>query len=90
MLFLLCIIFKIITKNTVKDSLLAKGGDTVNAEVDKDTCIGCGLCTGIVPDVFEIVDDGKAEALGMITEDNKGSVQEAIDSCPTSAIGWEE
>lgn len=30
--------------------------------VDKGTCIGCGLCTGICPEVFQMDDDGKAKA----------------------------
>ena len=44
----------------------------MKATVDQDTCIGCGLCTGIQPE-----------------EDQKANVQEAIDSCPTSAIHWD-
>ncbi|MDF2505862.1 MAG: ferredoxin [Clostridium sp.] len=28
--------------------------------VDKDTCIGCGLCTSVCPDVFVMDDEGKA------------------------------
>ena len=34
----------------------------MNASVDKDTCIGCGLCPSICPSVFEMDDDGKAVA----------------------------
>ena len=33
----------------------------MNASVDKDTCIGCGLCPSICPQ-FEMDDDGKAVA----------------------------
>lgn len=54
--------------------------------VDKDICIGCGLCAGICPEVFEMDDDGKAVASGAVTEDNESAVQEAMDSCPVTAI----
>ena len=30
------------------------------AKVDKDLCVGCGLCPGACADVFEMTDDGKA------------------------------
>lgn len=63
------------------------------ARVKKDACIGCGLCTSIASEVFAFGDDGLAEnVLGNDTElaDNvKDSVQEAADSCPTSAIETE-
>lgn len=62
----------------------------MNANVDKDTCIGCGLCVGIEPDVFQMNDeDGKAEAYQEATDDNKSSVDDAINSCPVAAIAWE-
>ncbi len=32
----------------------------MKAEVNQDTCIGCGLCPSIEPEVFKIGDDGKA------------------------------
>ena len=60
------------------------------ARVKKDACIGCGLCTSIASEVFSFWDDGLAEnILGDNTElpeEVKNSVQEAADSCPTSAI----
>ena len=60
------------------------------AQVKKDACIACGLCTSIASEVFGFGDDGLAEnVLGNDTElpeEVKDSVQEAADSCPTSAI----
>ena len=35
----------------------------MKAYVDKDTCIGCELCTQICPDVFSMDDDGKSVAI---------------------------
>ena len=54
----------------------------MNACVNDDACIGCGLCTNIAPAVF-----GKAYALDT-AEENRSAVQEAIDACPTAAISW--
>ncbi len=52
--------------------------------VDKDACIGCGVCEGICPDVFLMNDEGKAETIVPETEDS--CAQDAADSCPTQAI----
>lgn len=58
--------------------------------VDQDTCIGCGLCCGMCAEVFRMNDDGKAEAYAPAEESNTSEVQSAIDSCPVSAISWED
>ena len=54
--------------------------------VDPELCISCGLCTSIAPEVFELGDDGFAEADNTQAEENRDEVEEAIDSCPTDAI----
>jgi len=54
----------------------------VKVYVDKDTCIGCGVCEGICPDVFKMNDDGKAE----VPETEAACAQDAADSCPVQAI----
>ena len=51
----------------------------MRAYVDKNECIGCGLCEMTAPDVFRMTDDGKAEAYADTTDENKDAVQEAID-----------
>lgn len=56
----------------------------MTATVDKDTCIGCGMCTGIDPDDFEMGDDGLAEAKNPVTDE--AVAKEAAESCPVSAI----
>jgi ferredoxin len=54
-------------------------------KVNKDLCIGCGLCVGTVPAVFEFGDDGKAQAsAGPVTDE--AAVDEAIANCPAGAI----
>lgn len=62
----------------------------MKAKVNKDQCIGCGACQAIVPDVFEIEDDGLACAKGEVTDENKEDVIDASESCPTGAIKVEE
>ncbi|KPU64079.1 ferredoxin [Thermococcus sp. MV5] len=52
--------------------------------VDRDTCIGCGVCASICPDVFEMDDEGKAKVL--VPETDLECAKEAAESCPTGAI----
>ena len=59
-------------------------------KVDKDLCIGCVLCCGICGEVFRMNEQGKAEAYQRANAENQGAVQEAADSCPVSAIAWED
>ncbi|MBU2701779.1 ferredoxin [Sporomusaceae bacterium BoRhaA] len=55
--------------------------------VDKDACIGCGLCPGVCPEIFEMDDDGKAKALDKkITDDLVESAKDAEMQCPVNAI----
>lgn len=59
----------------------------MKALVDKDACIGCGLCTSICPEVFSMDDDGLAVAIDEELDDSViDSAKEAADSCPTEAI----
>jgi len=55
--------------------------------VDKDICIGCGLCPDICPEVFSMDDDGKAIAADAeIPDDVVDSAKEAEGQCPVEAI----
>lgn len=59
--------------------------------IDHDECIGCGQCEQIAPEVFELREDGLAYVINEEPSgDLKGKVDEAIEDCPTAAIGWEE
>lgn len=59
----------------------------MRAFVDKELCIGCGLCEDICPEVFSIGDDGKAVATDdQIPEDIIEDARDAMDQCPTEAI----
>jgi len=55
--------------------------------VDKDTCIGCGLCPAVCPEIFEMDDDGKAVASeNEIEEKLIESAKDAEQQCPVNAI----
>lgn len=63
----------------------------MEVKVNKDKCLGCGMCVGINSDVFEFDDDGLAKAnKDKITEENEEEVKEAINSCPVGAIESEK
>ncbi len=59
----------------------------MKAHVDKETCIGCGLCPSICSEVFEMDDDGKAVAINPDVPDGcADDAEEAASSCPVEAI----
>ncbi len=62
----------------------------MKAHVDQDLCIGCGLCAGIAPNVFQMNANGKAEAYMEFTENQLADVHDAMDQCPVEAISIEE
>lgn len=51
--------------------------------VDKEKCIGCGLCVSLCKEVFALGKDGKAIVKA---QKNLPCVKEAIESCPVNAI----
>lgn len=53
--------------------------------VDKDLCVGCGLCTQVCSDVFEMGSDGAAKVVAGADLDDD-CIQDAIDQCPVGAI----
>jgi ferredoxin len=59
------------------------------AYVDPDLCIGCGLCSDLCPDIFELGDDGLAHVI-VEEVDDLDCATEARDSCPVEAISIEE
>jgi len=57
-------------------------------KVDLDLCTGCGLCTQVCPDVFEMGDDGYSH-VKQGADESLPCVEEAIDQCPVGAISKE-
>ncbi len=59
----------------------------MKVKVNSDACIGCGACTAIAPEVFELNDEGLSTCIvDEVDKDNEENVKEAIESCPTGAI----
>ncbi len=59
----------------------------MKAYVDKDLCIGCGLCPNICPEVFEYgLEDVATVIVDTVPKDAEDSAKEAADSCPSEAI----
>ncbi|WP_216912236.1 ferredoxin [Nocardia noduli] len=55
--------------------------------VDSDRCRGHGVCVAICPDVFELNDDGYAEArIPEVPNEYDDAVIDAVDACPEHAI----
>ena len=54
--------------------------------IDKEECIGCGLCATICEDVFEMADDKATVTVDLVPADLETDVQDAVDSCPVSVI----
>ena len=67
--------------------LIQKGLNAMNVRIDESGCIGCGLCTQVCPEVFEMGDSGVAEVImEEVSENLEDSVQEAADGCPVEVI----
>ncbi len=57
-------------------------------KVNKEKCVGCGLCISICPEVFELDENGKSTIKKEMKENKEvpPCVKEAIKSCPAQAI----
>lgn len=62
----------------------------MKAIVNKEQCIGCGMCVMICSEVFCMNVEEKAAVCGDITAENQAKILEAVDSCPVAAISIEE
>lgn len=59
----------------------------MQANIDRDGCIACGLCTEICPDVFRMADDGLAEVhADPVPDADEATAVEAQEGCPVSVI----
>lgn len=52
-------------------------------KVDKEKCIGCGLCAEICEEVFEMQGNGRSHVKN---DKNIPCIKDAIASCPVEAI----
>ena len=51
--------------------------------IDRDACIGCGLCVSVMPEVFEFDDEGKAH---VHAQPAAGVEVDVAKDCPVGAI----
>ncbi len=55
--------------------------------VDKEGCIGCGLCVATCPELFAMGDDQKAQVmLAPVPATLEACAHKAADTCPVSVI----
>lgn len=52
--------------------------------IDKSLCVGCGACVGTYPDDLKFGDDGLAETVTGVAE------EDVVGICPCGAISVEE
>jgi len=58
----------------------------MKANVNKVTCIGCGLCETICPAVF-VMNEAVAEVIAEpVPQRAEPACREALESCPVAAI----
>jgi ferredoxin len=59
----------------------------MHVNVDYDLCDSNAICMGIVPEVFEVRDDGFLYILNEDPgEELRARLQESVRACPTQAI----
>ena len=59
----------------------------MKAAIDREGCIGCGLCASVCVEVFEMSDDGKASVIvEEIPGEFEGCANDAKEQCPVSVI----
>lgn len=59
--------------------------------IDRDLCIGCGMCEDVCPEVFRLDEDAIATVIcETVTAELYGCTRDAFEACPVDAIALEE
>ena len=59
----------------------------MHALVHRETCIRCGLCPTLCPEVFDLREGEAAQVIvDPVPEEFRADAQAAADSCPVAAI----
>ncbi len=59
----------------------------MKVHIDKEVCAGFRVCLGILPELFELHDDGYAVALhAEVPPEYEDLVRRAASQCPSNAI----
>jgi len=57
-------------------------------EVDRESCIACGLCVSVAPEVFRL--EGGASIAYNPLGAPEATIQQCVDGCPVTAIFWKD
>ena len=66
--------------------LMRKDVYSMKATIERDGCIGCGLCAETCPAVFYIADDGLADIKQDPTPETLEACADAEQGCPVNVI----
>lgn len=58
----------------------------MKAVVDQDSCIGCGLCVQVAPDVFTMDGDKAVAVSANVSGEMLEQAKSGADQCPVNAI----
>lgn len=59
-------------------------------KINRETCIGCGVCVALAPDYFQLDEEGKSvPKKEVVDEKDEEIVRTAAQSCPTGSITLE-
>ena len=58
----------------------------MEVKVDKNSCIGCGACTSVCPDVFEMKNGKVIVKKSKVSGEDEECVKDAESACPVEAI----
>lgn len=58
----------------------------MKARVNQETCISCGLCVDICPEVFRMSEDKAVANPDPVPESAEETCKRAAENCPVSAI----
>jgi ferredoxin len=71
----------------------------MKVSIDREGCIGCGVCEALCSEVFRLIEDGKSSIVekhrngslgnGEVEKDLIACVEGARDSCPVGVIKTE-
>lgn len=66
--------------------ILYLSGGTMKVEINKELCIGCGICEELAPELFQMKGDYPVVLNPPETEELRDKKEYAIIDCPTGAI----
>lgn len=60
----------------------------MTVDLDRESCIGCGACADLCPEVFEMDEKGRKARVIIFEAAGQSCIQEAIEICPVQCIFW--